>query len=414
MMHFRFGLPLIVSVLLFAGTVSAQEGAEAGEPPLPVRIPDIRLYEAVSAKLREMQIYRIRIYERDLQELTELNAKGRGISDLTGLAHATNLRKLDISGNRITDVSPLAGLTHLTVLRLEGNEIRDISSLSPLKNLATLILNGNSIVDISPLAALTDLRGLMLEGNEIRDISSLSPLKNLTHLFLNDNGISDVSPLATLRQLTWLELNHNAIVDVSVLTGLTQLEYLELGNNRISDISPLTVLRALEDLELRGNPLATPAVDVHIPAIAANGTEVRYGQSAGAAQDDVATLGGTVRGEIVNVPYEFPIDGVRVVLQSEDSKEYTTTTNYGDYTFTGIPAGRYLLNISKKGYQDRFGKPVTVVNGGDHYLPLKMTVMESLMTAFRRLLIYILLLCGITALITFYLTKRWMAERLRS
>ena len=231
MMRLRLGLPLIVSILIFAGTVSAQEGAEAGEPPLPVRIPDIRLYEAVSAKLREMQIYRIRIYERDLQELTELNAKGLSISDLTGLAHATNLRKLDLSGNRITDVSLLAGLRHLTALRLEGNDIRDISSLSPLKN--------------------------------------------LTHLFLNDNGISDVSPLATLRPLTWLELNHNAIVDVSPLTGLTQLEYLELGNNRISDISPLTVLRALEDLELRGNPLAAPAVDVHIPAIAANGTEVR-------------------------------------------------------------------------------------------------------------------------------------------
>ena len=129
---------------------------------------------------------------------------------------------------------------------------------------------------------------------------------------------------------------------------------------------------------------------------------------------ELPTLGGTVRGEIVNVPYEFPIDGVRVVLQSEDGKEYTTTTNYGDYTFTGIPAGRYLISISKKGYHDRFGKPITVVNGGDHYLPLKMAAMESLMTAFRRLLIYIFLLCGITALFTFLLTKRWLAKKFRN
>ena len=412
-MRLRLGLPLIVSILLFAGPVSAQEGAEAGEPLRFARFADIRLYKAVSEELREMQIYRV--MERDLQELTKLNAKGLGISDLTGLEHATNLRKLDLSGNRITDVSPLVGLTHLIFLRLEGNEIRDISPLSPLKNLASLILNGNSIVDISPLVALTDLRGLKLEGNEIRDISPLSPLKNLTHLFLNDNGISDVSLLATLRQLTWLELNHNAIVDVSPLTGLTQLEYLELGNNRISDISPLTALRALEDLELRGNPLAAAAVDVHIPAIAANGTDVRYGESAGGITDiKQVSLSDTVRGEIVEVLYEFPIEDVRVVLQAQDGTEYTTTAEYGNYEFRGIPAGRYLLSIHKKGYHDRIGKPVTIVKGGNHYLPLKMVEMDSLLTGFRRLLIYILLLCGITALITFSLTKRWMAARLRS
>ena len=56
-----------------------------------------------------------------------------------------------------------------------------------------------------------------------------------------------------------------------------QLGYLGLGNNRISDISPLTALTALEVLELRDNPLGDAAVDVHIPAIEANGTEVHYG-----------------------------------------------------------------------------------------------------------------------------------------
>ena len=47
MMRLRLGLPLIVPILLFAGTVSAQEGDEAGEPLRFARFADIRLYKAV-------------------------------------------------------------------------------------------------------------------------------------------------------------------------------------------------------------------------------------------------------------------------------------------------------------------------------------------------------------------------------
>lgn len=314
-MRFRFGLPLIVSVLLFAGTVSVPDGAEAGELPRIVRIENIRLYQAISAEFKKMETYSryppIRFHETVLQELTVLNAKDLGISDLSGLEHATNLRRLDLSGNRITDVSLLAGLTHLRVLNLEGNDIRDISPLSGLKNLTQLNLKWNDIVDISPLMDLPALAVLNLEGNDIRRTSDLVALKNRAHLIFN-------------------------------------------------------------------------------------------------------TLGGTVRGEIVNVPFEASIHGVRVVLQAEDGIAYTTITNYGDYAFTDIPAGRYLLSSYKKGYRDLIGLPVTVVRGDDQNIRLKMVEMEPLLTAFRRLLIYILILCGITAFITFILTKRSMAARLRS
>lgn len=38
-----------------------------------------------------------------------------------------------------------------------------------------------------------------------------------------------------------------------------------------------------------------------------------------------------------------------------------------------IEAGRYLINIHKEGSGELLGKSVTVVNGGDHIVPLKMT-----------------------------------------
>ena len=85
--------------------------------------------------------------------------------------------------------------------------------------------------------------------------------------------------------------------------------------------------------------------------------------------------GGTVRGQITDTSNtQNPIEGVEVKIVDVEGTEYTATTDAnGNYVRAGIPAGRYLISIYKEGYGDRLGKPVTVVNGGDHYVPLKMT-----------------------------------------
>ncbi len=84
--------------------------------------------------------------------------------------------------------------------------------------------------------------------------------------------------------------------------------------------------------------------------------------------------GGTVRGQIVDTSTaQNPIPDVRVVIASQDGEYEATTDANGEFERTGVPAGRYLISIYREGYGDREGKPVTVVNGGEHYIPLKMT-----------------------------------------
>ncbi len=129
-----------------------------------------------------------------------------------------------------------------------------------------------------------------------------------------------------------------------------------------------------------------------------------------------AQYGGTVRGQIVDTTeLQNPIEDVEVIIVAEDGTEFKTTTNAkGDYKRSNIPAGRYLISIYKDGYRDRLGKPVTVVNGGDHYVPLKMTKHDNILSVLikKAVSLYgILFLCGITALVTFLITKRWMIER---
>ena len=96
--------------------------------------------------------------------------------------------------------------------------------------------------------------------------------------------------------------------------------------------------------------------------------------------------GGTVRGKITDTSNaQNPIEGVQVKIVAPDGTAYEATTEVtGEYKRTGIPAGRYLINIHKEGYGDRLGRPVIVVNGGDHYFPLKMSKKSNVATFLKR------------------------------
>ncbi len=113
-----------------------------------------------------------------LAELTKLEARDRGIVDLTGLEHATGLTLLDVgpgavtrdpwtNSNDVSDLSPLSGLTALTWLDLAGNSVEDVTPLSGLTRLAVLIVEVNKIQDMRSLSGLTKLRELYMAYNLI-------------------------------------------------------------------------------------------------------------------------------------------------------------------------------------------------------------------------------------------------------
>ena len=58
-----------------------------------------------------------------LEELEHLDAKEKGIKDLTGLKKATGLKILELQKNQIQDITPLADLTNLVELHLTDNQI---------------------------------------------------------------------------------------------------------------------------------------------------------------------------------------------------------------------------------------------------------------------------------------------------
>ena len=201
-----------------------------------VNFPDPNLRAAIREQLNIVDQPKVKLDASILRRfLRHLDAGNRGISDLTGLEHATSLNTLFLHNNDISDLRTLSSLVNLTFLRLHGNRINDLSPLANLTELTTLPLDSNNITDISPLANLTQLTALSLGHNNITDISPLANLTGLMHLVLSNNNIMDIIPLANLTSLKHLELQNNRITDISPLQSLTNLDYLDTQNNPIFD-----------------------------------------------------------------------------------------------------------------------------------------------------------------------------------
>ena len=280
-------------------------------PSKAISIPDANLAAAVREALKLAP--GTALTSHTMLELTYLNAPDRGVTDLTGLEYAHNLKELWldakfvngtwVSSNAISDLSPIEGLTQLYWLMLANPSHAAVSALPKLKSLRhlqiynppisdvsviagltqlrtlqiynpstsnvpallsalagltqlrTLTLEGVPVSDISVLAGLTQLTRLDVERAAISDLSPLAGLTNLEILWLGDNNILDISPLAGLTNLGSLRLQHNAITDISRVAGLTNLRQLYLYGNSISDISPLSELVDLRELQLSTNPI---------------------------------------------------------------------------------------------------------------------------------------------------------------
>ena len=103
-----------------------------------------------------------------------------------------------------------------------------------------------------------------------------------------------------------------------------------------------------------------------------------------AVAEDKVVNGATIRGEVLELTQDHkPIEGVEVKLIGSNEKEYRTLTDKnGEYKFTGLPGGRYTINVSKKGYGDRVGRSKVVAADGEIFDRIKMRKRDDFETLF--------------------------------
>jgi Leucine-rich repeat (LRR) protein len=200
-------------------------------------------------------------------QLIELDLYHNSLSGtLAGVAHLTNLQKLQVNFN--------AGLTGsfdsvsrlVNLIWFKTGKCSFTGTLSPLRTLSRLQIlhlhdNADLHGDLSPLAQLTALSELQASNNHFSgDLRWLRNLTSLTVLQLDGNGMSgDLSGLANLTALVRLDLHDQSVSFGGGLTGdlrdlhsLVHLEIADLSNNlligavgSLFDTLPSTQLKQL-------------------------------------------------------------------------------------------------------------------------------------------------------------------------
>ncbi len=143
-------------------------------PTAAVAFPDSILRRLVSKAIAGQSVrVDFPISEATIGRLGRLDGFNAGISDLTGLEEAANLRLVFLGSNDVSDLSPLSGLPELTGLDLSDNRISDLSPLAGNSALGEgdwLTLDGNPLIEESLNVHIPRLRddGVQVEVQSVK------------------------------------------------------------------------------------------------------------------------------------------------------------------------------------------------------------------------------------------------------
>ena len=227
-------------------------------------VPDAALRVALQAALGKGTP----LTKDNVATITQLNLTYDGITNLSGLEFATNLRALDLTGNTITDITPLQHLHNLTDVSLRMNKASVMPDLTPLAGTPVKSLNlvaddyGTQPDKMAGLAQLTSLEELEMQNNDLTTVPPVTNLPKLSYLGIAGNKLTSVQGLAGMHQLTALKVGSNQLTDYTPIASLTNLTTLSIGNNRSNDISMLRSLVNLQEATFSQMGLTNNAVEV--------------------------------------------------------------------------------------------------------------------------------------------------------
>lgn len=138
-----------------------------------VNFEDTNLLNAVNKALSKGDINSPVTIDEMATLNSSLNISNLGITSLSGLEYAVNLKSLSSTNNQITDLSPLSNLTSLQNIDLGGNTKLSgeaVSSLSNLNNIVSLIIPIDApeyILNIGSNGLFPNIQMLTIKGSNI-------------------------------------------------------------------------------------------------------------------------------------------------------------------------------------------------------------------------------------------------------
>ncbi|MEX0417527.1 NEAT domain-containing protein, partial [Bacillus sp. C30] len=95
-----------------------------------------------------------------VKSLIVVEAKSKGIKDVSGLEYMTNLENLTLEEVKLENIQFISKLRQLKSLSITYGELEDIGPLAELEHVEILSLRNNKISDLSPLSQMKKIKML--------------------------------------------------------------------------------------------------------------------------------------------------------------------------------------------------------------------------------------------------------------
>ncbi|MFD6510773.1 NEAT domain-containing protein, partial [Bacillus sp. NPDC060175] len=187
-----------------------------------------------------------------VKSLIVVEAKSKGIQDVSGLEYMTNLESLRLEEVKLENIQFISKLRQLKLLSITYGELEDIRPLAELEHIEFLNLRNNKISDLSPLSQIKKIKTLDLSSNYIKDIKPLFTVKSLRDLTVANNQISNdnLAGIEQLKNVKNLSLSNNGLTNIEHITSMKKLIELDLAKNELENIEPLSRLSTVQSLNL--------------------------------------------------------------------------------------------------------------------------------------------------------------------
>lgn len=202
---------------------------------------------------------------RELNRLRQLDISCTPVTNLDFLEEHPTLERLDVNSpsvlcpSALTDISAVTTVGSLKQLTLQGHGIASLAGFGKLKRLQVLYLSENQIGDIAPLAGIPGLQELYLGANELTSLSSASALTALRGLDVSGNPLANLTGLSSLTGLETLRLDNLGLTALPNLSALTHLRTISFAFNQVTSLEPLSPLSTLGWIYAQSNQVTTVA-----------------------------------------------------------------------------------------------------------------------------------------------------------
>ena len=194
-----------------------------------------------------------------LNQLSTLDLRGQGLSDLSPVSYFKGLTAINFSNNEINNLSALKGFDKLHSLDASNNQVSGIDSDMNWPAMSHLILAGNPFTGLDNLAHLSELQTLDLSNAGLSSAAGFTGFTKLMVLRLEGNQISSLLDLRAISSLIQLDVSSNQLSSLAGVEGLTKLDEIDFSNNQVTDISALSGITTLFFIKASGNGLTSLA-----------------------------------------------------------------------------------------------------------------------------------------------------------